>query len=109
MLRRNFLTLAMSAVASSSAAAVFHDKANDCFIFRPEANSTEECRLDYHLLPNKANPTEVDFHHTYVSPIFRGKGYGEVIVKEGLQWTRDTKLNVKASCSYVEKIMRKPL
>lgn len=53
--------------------------------------------LEYRLLSEQ----NVDFTRTYVPSEFRGQGYAEALVKQGLAWAEQQRLKVQASCWYV--------
>lgn len=61
-----------------------------------------EAVLDYQL-QNGA----VDFTHTFVPPELRGKGLAEILVRAGLDWARQNRLSVEASCSYVALFLKR--
>ncbi|GAB2954441.1 hypothetical protein GCM10027048_19820 [Hymenobacter coalescens] len=48
----------------------------------------------------------VDIQHTYVDEGLRGKGAGEALAKEALNWARQQKLRVRASCPFVAKFVQ---
>jgi uncharacterized protein len=47
------------------------------------------------------------FNHTQVPEQFRGRGYGEILVKAGLAAARAEGLRVVAICPYVRAYLRK--
>lgn len=68
-----------------------------------------EAVLDYQLFKvqsSSAEPTKIDFTHTWVPPELRGKGLAEKLVREGLQWARNEGFSIQASCWYVAKFLR---
>ncbi len=78
-----------------------HDK--NCFILSvDQAREANEAILEYQLLPNHG----IDFTRTYVPNEFRGKGYAEKLVRQGLAWAKEEGFSVQASCWYVDKFLR---
>ena len=49
----------------------------------------------------------VDFQSTYVSPAVRGRGVGEKLVREALDWARGEGLKVIPTCWYVDTVVRR--
>jgi predicted GNAT family acetyltransferase len=49
----------------------------------------------------------VDFRSTYVHPALRGRGVGEKLVREALDWARDEGLRVIPSCWFVDSVVRR--
>jgi len=47
----------------------------------------------------------VVFTHTFVPPSLRGRGLAEMLVRAGLAWATDEKLQVSATCSYVVRFL----
>jgi predicted GNAT family acetyltransferase len=62
-----------------------------------------EAELAYSL-PEK---NVIDFQHTYVSENLRGKGVAEELVKTGLEYARDNKFKVIATCQFVASYVRR--
>ncbi|MBU2114033.1 MAG: N-acetyltransferase [Gammaproteobacteria bacterium] len=60
-----------------------------------------EAVLDYQV-----NDNNINFHHTFVPPAFRGKGLAEKLVRHGLAWAKEQKYQISASCWYVQKFLR---
>ena len=60
-----------------------------------------EAVLDYQL-----TGSQINFHHTFVPPAFRGKGLAEKLVRHGLAWAKAQPYQLQASCSYVQKFLR---
>jgi len=60
-----------------------------------------EAVLDYQL-----TGCQINFHHTFVPPEFRGKGLAEKLVRHGLAWAKTQQYQITASCSYVQKFLR---
>ncbi|MBZ9613341.1 GNAT family N-acetyltransferase [Rheinheimera maricola] len=60
-----------------------------------------EAVLDYTV-----NSNNINFHHTFVPPAFRGKGLAEKLVRHGLAWAKSQQYQLYASCSYVQKFLR---
>ncbi len=60
-----------------------------------------EAVLDYAV-----NGDNINFHHTFVPPAFRGKGLAEKLVRHGLTWARQQQYQISASCWYVQKFLR---
>lgn len=74
-----------------------HQQQQNRFVLAKDGN---ECLLEY-----VRNDNDIDFTHTFVPFALRGQGLAEVIVKEGLAWAQEQGLNIKASCSYVQKFL----
>lgn len=77
----------------SEALDVTHDPAARRFCVKLEGY--EGC-LMYRLSGN-----EIDFYHTYVPEVFRGKGIAERLCKAGFEYAKQGGLTVIPSCSYV--------
>ena len=43
----------------------------------------------------------IDFYHTYVPEVFRGKGMAEKLCKAGFEYAKANRLTVIPSCSYI--------
>lgn len=82
---------------------VQHDLDKQCFTI--ELNHTSAV-LEYRLLPEAVGgAVGVDFTRTYVPSEFRGQGYAETLVKQGLSWAKQQGLKVQASCWYVRRFL----
>lgn len=82
---------------------VIHDTVRKVF----KAVSTEGSELghvEYRLVPTKK---AVEFYHTFTDPNARGMGVGALVVRDGLQWAKDSNLSVIPSCSYVASYIEK--
>lgn len=88
---------------------ITHHQNEQCFIASPAEqplSDAEQAVLRYRLsTPDDGQPLHIDFHHTYVPPAFRGKGYAEALVGAGLQWARQQGYEITASCWYVQKFL----
>jgi uncharacterized protein len=52
-------------------------------------------------------PGVVDFRSTFVHPSARGKGVGDKIVREALEWARAEGLKVIPSCWFVDTVVQR--
>ncbi|MDP5137064.1 GNAT family N-acetyltransferase [Rheinheimera baltica] len=77
---------------------VQHQTAQQRFVLQLDS---AEALLDYTLHGNN-----IDFHHTFVPPAFRGKGLAEQLVRHGLNWAKTQQYQIHASCWYVQKFLR---
>lgn len=85
-------------------ASIKHHPDEQCFLLEWQ---DQQARLDYqYRAATAATPAQVDFHHTYVPPEFRGQGLAEQLVQAGLRWAAQQNMQVQASCWYVAKVMR---
>jgi predicted GNAT family acetyltransferase len=73
--------------------AVEHDEAHQRFCARLQGY--EAC-----LMYRRAG-TDLDFYHTYVPEVFRGRGIAEQLCKAGFEYAKANQLTVIPSCSYV--------
>lgn len=62
--------------------------------------------LQYELQKGPAGDGVVDFYRTFVPPEFRGKGFAEKLVRQGLAWAKEQGYDIRASCWYVQKFLR---
>jgi len=53
------------------------------------------------------NGGEITFHHTEVPREAAGQGVGQALVKEALQYARDSKQRVVPECGYVAAFVKK--
>ncbi|WP_044001440.1 GNAT family N-acetyltransferase [Hymenobacter swuensis] len=51
----------------------------------------------------------IDFTHTFVDELLRGKGMGEELAKAGLAYARQQKLKVRTSCAFMQDFVQKHL
>lgn len=49
----------------------------------------------------------VDFDQTFVPPSLRHHGLARQLVDAGLAWARDEGYEIRASCSYVDAVIRR--
>ena len=47
----------------------------------------------------------INFTHTFVPQALRGQGIAEQLVKAGLSWANQQRLDIQASCSYVQRFL----
>ena len=81
--------------------AIVHHPDEHCFVLEWQG---QQARLEYQIQGGRE--PQVDFHHTYVPPEFRGQGLAEQLVQAGLRWAAVQNLQVHASCWYVAKVIR---
>lgn len=74
-----------------------HQAAQQRFVLQLDGT---EAVLNYAL-----NGNNIDFHHTFVPPAFRGKGLAEQLVRHGLAWAKAQQYQLTASCWYVQKFL----
>jgi predicted GNAT family acetyltransferase len=86
----------------SSGLAVIHEETKRRFV-GTLANTAGESYLEYRYV----TPSKVDFFRTVTEPEMRGKGAAGEVVRAALTWAQEKKLEVKASCSYVEHFLQK--
>ncbi len=85
-------------------AVIIHHPDEQCFVLEWQGGVA---RLDYQIeAKSAASAAQVNFHHTYVPPEFRGQGLAEQLVQFGLRWAAQQNLQVLASCWYVAKVIR---
>ena len=72
---------------------VEHDEANHRFGTRLQGY--EAC-----LMYRRAG-RDIDFYHTYVPEVFRGRGVAEQLCKAGFEYAKANQLTVIPSCSYI--------
>jgi uncharacterized protein len=77
-----------------------HDRDRRRFLAR--AGETES-----HLIYRPRGPETVEFLTTYVDPGVRGRGVGEKLVREALDWARGEGLNVIPTCWFVDTVVRR--
>jgi hypothetical protein len=73
--------------------AVEHDPAGSRFVARLDG---QEATLKYRM-----QGTVIDFYHTYVPPVFRGRGIAERLCRTGFEYAKGRGLSVIPSCPYV--------
>jgi len=56
----------------------------------------QDCYLEYSLVDST-----VELLHTFVSEDCRGKGFGEILLKESLHWAEQKGLCVQPTCSFI--------
>ena len=74
-----------------------HQPGQSRFVFGPPHNQSV---LQYHV-----SSGIVDFCRTFVPVEQRRQGLGEQLVHEGLNWARHQNLEIRASCSFVQKFL----
>lgn len=88
---------------STSQIEVQHQADQQQFVLNVE---NHQAVLQYELQKNAAGAPAIDFYRTYVPPEFRGKGFAEKLVRQGLSWAKDQGYEIRASCWYVQKFLR---
>lgn len=63
--------------------------------------------LRYRLSDNTSASAEVDFYSTFVPDSHRGEGLAAKLVNKGFAWADQQGLNIKASCWYADKKLKK--
>jgi uncharacterized protein len=79
---------------------VVHEPSRRRFVAR---SGDRESQLVY----LRSEQNVVDFRSTYVHPSVRGKGVGEKLVREALDWARGEGLRVIPSCWFVDTVVRR--
>ena len=62
---------------------------------------------DSHLVYAPRGGATVDFLSTYVAPSVRGRGVGEKLVREALEWAKEEGLTVIPTCWFVDTVVRR--
>ena len=60
-----------------------------------------------HLVYRPRGEETVEFLTTYVEPVVRGRGVGEKLVREALEWAKDEGLTVIPTCWFVDTVVRR--
>jgi predicted GNAT family acetyltransferase len=79
---------------------VTHDSRRRRFVAR--LGETES-----HLIYRPRGQGTVEFLTTYVEPAVRGRGVGERLVREALDWAEGEKLTVIPTCWFVGTVVRR--
>jgi predicted GNAT family acetyltransferase len=80
--------------------AVIHDPRRRRFTAPAGANES-------YLVYRPRGAEVVEFLTTYVDPALRGKGVGEKLVREALEWARDEGFTVIPTCWFVDTVVRR--
>ncbi len=72
---------------------IAHDQAGSRFVVA--LDGYEAC------LMYRRKGAELDFYHTYVPEVFRGRGIAEKLCKAGFEYAKANHLAVMPSCSYI--------
>ena len=83
--------------SSSSPPSAIHNSLNNRFCIKDR----QDCYLEYSLVN-----TTLELLHTFVSEDCRGKGFGEILLKESLTWAEQEGLCVQPTCSFIAAKMR---
>lgn len=83
---------------------VSHTKNENKGKFELTSDQNEEIAKLTYIKPD-ANTLVID--HTEVSKNFRGQDYGKKIVVEAINFAEENDLDVEATCSYANAILRK--
>ncbi|XP_035670413.1 protein NATD1-like [Branchiostoma floridae] len=78
---------------------VGHDKLKKEFYIRMERESTEKAILQYDMY----RKGYVDFYHTFVPEVYRGKGLAKHLAKAALDYAVEEDLKMKLTCTYLQK------
>jgi predicted GNAT family acetyltransferase len=77
-----------------------HDREHRRFVARTGATES-------HLVYAPRGGATVDFLTTYVAPAVRGRGVGEKLVREALEWAKGQGLVVIPTCWFVDTVVRR--
>ncbi|KAI8884930.1 hypothetical protein K501DRAFT_77057 [Backusella circina FSU 941] len=77
---------------------VIHDTTLN--MFRVKLGYKRDAALCY--LPTRVKKV-VEFYHIEIPSCFRNKGLGDLLVKEALNWAKDTNTQVIPSCSFIQQ------
>lgn len=80
---------------------VTHQKESRQFIAVIEGKTAH---LDYDILDNGHT---LDYHHTFVPPELRGRNIAQELAKFALEYAKQHQLNIKPTCSFVERYIEK--
>lgn len=80
---------------------VEHDEAEQQFFV--QLPKQEQAYMKYHFV-GQTNKV-VDFYTTFVPSSQRGKGLARPLVKAGLDWADSQSYQIKATCSYVNRLL----
>ena len=72
---------------------VLHDQSGSRFVVKLQGY--EAC------LMYRRDGKTLDFYHTYVPEVFRGRGVAEQLCKTGFEYAKANGLTVVPSCSYI--------
>ena len=100
---RTMTTRSMSTV-TKDAVEIIHDATKN--VFRAVSRGDELGHLEFRLL-TKHSRRMVDFFHTFTAPRAQGQGIAGRMVKEGLEWAKNSNYGVIPSCSYVAAYIQK--
>ncbi|MCG9628230.1 N-acetyltransferase [Vibrio mediterranei] len=66
------------------------------------SSNGQDSVLDYKLSGNTVN-----FTHTFVPELLRGKGAAKQLVDHGLAWAREQGYQIEADCWYVARFLKR--
>lgn len=78
---------------------ITHLKDRNAFVAMENGQKLGE--LTYRLSNNVVN-----FNHTYVNPIARGRGVARQLVDAGAEFVQDSGYKAKGDCSYADKVLK---
>ncbi|XP_066269774.1 protein NATD1-like [Branchiostoma lanceolatum] len=78
---------------------VGHDKMKKEFYIKMDRTSAEKAILQYDMY----RKGYVDFYHTFVPEVYRGKGLAKHLAKAALDYAVEEDLKMKLTCTYLQK------
>ncbi len=72
---------------------VIHDQKGQRFVIDLEGREA--------VLMYRASGKTLDFHHTFVPEVFRGRGLAEKLCQAGFEYAKANRFRVVASCPYI--------
>lgn len=90
----------MASLSDPAPLMVIHQPERQRFVVSVEGRDSV---LEY----RRQGDDRVDFHHTLVPEVLRGRGIAEALVHAGFAWARGEGLHIEASCWYAARWLRR--